>query len=432
MVFSRYNHLCHLQSSEDYLLYNFLTGALLRVNPDTASRLKDINLLTDDEKALLFENGFLVDNFDEIKYLKYGNKITCTDREMLSILIAPTMACNFRCPYCFEHHGQGMMQEDVQGAIISFIEEHLTRNQNRQLFVYWFGGEPLLGINIIERMSARILEIADRLGVRYTSAMSTNGYYLTEKNLAVLERCRLSRIQITLDGMREMHDRTRVLANGEGSFDVIVGNLRRAKTTIPIHIRSNLTRENVVEFAALKRLIREIREANHLDISLYGAHMSVYNFNNENVDDLELSIEEYSNALKENNMFGGSKKSACKFAFCTAAKVHSFCFDEKGNIYKCWNDIGNPAFAYDNVFSANRNGISFLNNNALDFLAESFPDECVDCLVLPLCMGGCIKKRVVEDRKSCSPVKFNLEGYINSRFFEQIGGVRNDSDNPGD
>lgn len=429
MTFSKYNHLCELRGTKNYLLYNFLTGAMLELNQDYKSRISSMDLLSSSEKELLLENGFIVSDFDEIKYLKYGNKLVCTDNELLSILIAPTMACNFRCPYCFEHHGSGMMDQEVQNEIISFIEATIKKNKHKHLFVYWFGGEPLLGINIIEKMSMRILDIVDKYGISYSSAMSTNGYNLSEKNFAILEKCKLNRIQITLDGMREMNDKTRVLANGEGTFDVIVANLRNAHTTITIHIRSNLTRENIEEFAKLNKLIGEIRENNKIDISLYGAHMSVYDFNNENVDELELSMQEYSDALKKNNMIGTNKKSKCRFAFCDAAKVYSFCFDEKGNMYKCWNDIGNRKFSYDNVFDANRRGVIFLNNNALDYLAESFPDECMECKILPICMGGCIKKRVIEHRKSCSPIKYNLDDYVNKKYHEQLGGEFNDIGN---
>lgn len=427
MTYSKYNHLCKLSGSDNYLLYNFLTGALLELDEDAQRRFNDITLLSSDEKKLLIENGFLIENFDELQYLKYGNKLACADPELLSILIAPTMACNFRCPYCFEHHGAGMMSEEVQDAIISFIENSVREHHHKHLFVYWFGGEPLLGISIIEKMAERILEIVENYQLSYSSAMSSNGYYLTESSLRILEKCRLDRIQITLDGMRELNDKTRVLANGDGTFNVIVSNLQKAHTGIEIHIRTNLTKQNAGEFSKLNALVKDIRRTNNINISLYGAHMSVYEFNNENVDDLELSIQEFSNVLRKNNILGAGSRTKCKFTFCDAAKTFSYCFDEKGYMYKCWNDIGNPEFAYDNVLEANHRGINYLCKNALDYLGDSFPDECADCLVLPICMGGCIKKRVVEHHKTCSPVKYNLDDYVNKKYKMKLGGEINDS-----
>lgn len=426
---SLFNHICKNETSDGYLMYNFMTGALLELDEESKRKLDNHDELTSEETELLLHNGFLVDDFDEISYLRFGNKLVCADDELLSILIAPTMECNFDCPYCFEHHGKGMMALDVQDEIISFIENSIKENKHKHLFVYWFGGEPLIGINIIQDMSKRILELASKYDLTYSSAMSTNGYFLTPENVRILNECKLSRIQITIDGMKEENDKTRRLISGEGTFDVIVSNLYQLDTGMEVHIRTNLNKNNATEFKRLNQLVSDIKEKTGVNISLYGAHMSVYDFNNENVDAMELNMREYSDLLKKNNMIGTNKKSNCRFAFCDAAKYYSFCFDEKGNLYKCWNDIGNVKFSYDNVFSANKNAIAFTNKNALDYLGESFPEECVGCKVLPICFGGCIKKRVVEKRKTCSPVKYNLDDYINKRYQMMKGGDTNETGN---
>lgn len=426
MQYSKYNHLCELKGdSHAYLLYNFLTGALVKLDEEH-KRLYEGILETaghDDVRAFLLKNGFLIDNFDELNYLLLGNKLTCTDSELLSVLIAPTLSCNFRCPYCFERHGSGMMDEKTQDAIIRFIEKSIQEHHHKQLFVYWFGGEPLLGIDIIDHMAQQLLSLAHKYGVSYTSAMSTNGYFLTPENMAILERAQVGRIQITLDGMKETNDATRVLANGEGSFDVIISNLRRMKTPIQIQIRSNLHKKNAEEFTQLKQLIDSIAAENGVNMSAYGAHMAKYEFNNENVDDMVLTMQEFSGVLKKNGIMGNSKANRARFAFCDAAKVYSYCFDEKGNMYKCWNDIGTPSRAYDNVFSAMETGLDLSSVNATAFLARSFPDdpECLACKVLPLCMGGCILKRVWEKQKTCSPVKYDMDDYVNKKYSLSVG-----------
>ena len=267
------------------------------------------------------------------------------------------------------------MNREIQDEIIEFIETMLTNNKHKRLFVYWFGGEPLLCIDHIKAMSRRIIELTEQYDVIYSSAMSTNGYFLTPENVKELEKCRLNRIQVTLDGMQEVHDRTRVLRDGSGTFDVIVDNLRQLRTHISVHIRTNLHKDNVGEFAKLSKLVEKIKEESGTDILLYGAHMSVYDFNNKNVDELELSIKDYSDTLKRQKAIGISKRHFSKFAFCDAAKMHSYCFDDEGNMYKCWNDIGNIEYAYDNVINANKKGVDFAKNNALRFLVNSFPAE---------------------------------------------------------
>ncbi len=431
MEHSKYNHIFKLPNEEKYLLYNFMTGAMLELDADGYKRFAEPELLSEAERTMLVDNGFIVD-FDELAYLRLGNKLICADEELLSVLIAPTMACNFDCPYCFEHHGSGMMSEEIQDEIIRFVETSIKEHHHKHLFVYWFGGEPLLGIEIIESMSRRLIALAEKYDIAYSSAMATNGYLLTPDVVKILERCKLNRLQITLDGMRETNDKTRILRNGEGSFDTIIGNLRKLHTNIAVHIRTNLNRDNEVEFGQLKSLIREIREQTGADISIYGAHMSVYEFNNKDVSELELTAPQYTEVLKKHNMIGTARRYHTRFAFCDAAKVFSYCFDELGFMYKCWNDIGNRRYAYDHVRNVNRSGqLRLISQNALDYLANSFPEdeECLTCKLLPACMGGCIKKRIVEHKKECSPVRYDIDDYVYKRYLESQGGEIDETGN---
>ncbi len=97
---------------------------------------------------------------------------------------------------------------------------------------------------------------------------------------------------------------------------------------------------------------------------------------------IELTPPQYTEVLKKHNMIGTARRYSTRFAFCDAAKVFSYCFDELGFMYKCWNDIGNRQYAYDNVLNVNSSGqLKFISQNALDYLANSFPDD-EECLVL--------------------------------------------------
>jgi uncharacterized protein len=83
--------------------------------------------------------------------------------------------------------------------------EHLT--------VSWFGGEPLLALDIIEELSEAIVEWTNRHGVTYQAEMSTNGYYLSKETLQRLLKYKVNRFMVTLDGSKDVHDSRRALAN---------------------------------------------------------------------------------------------------------------------------------------------------------------------------------------------------------------------------
>lgn len=426
LEYSRYNYLYWDVEINRYLLFNFLTGSLISLDEDNKQLFEAITKREGfhQEKQLLRENGFLVDNFDEIAYLKYGNKLTTADTDMLSVLIAPTLACNFDCPYCFEHHGNGLMADNIQHQIVAFIEKAIQVNHPKHLFVYWFGGEPLLGIHIIQSMAKEILELVSRYGLVYTSSMSTNGYLLTPENVAILEESGLTDIQVTIDGIGKTHDATRRLKNGSGSFDVIITNLKRIRSRIKFLIRCNLNKGNQNELPLLRSLIDQIQEETGTEMHFYSAHMSVYEYNNENVDQLELEASDYSALLKTHDMLSSTKKHFAKFVFCEAARKNSFCFDEKGLLYKCWNDIGNAAHSYGSVSDYLNGCLNYKTNHALEYLGDSFPDdddECLNCKLLPLCMGGCITKRIFEKKKACIPIKYNIEDYIHKKYMIEKG-----------
>lgn len=61
---------------------------------------------------------------------------------------------------------------------------------------------------------------------------------------------------VTLDGGKATHDRRRVLANGEPTFDIILKNIQNClEHNIPIRIRMNIDRENLNESIELKNLL---------------------------------------------------------------------------------------------------------------------------------------------------------------------------------
>lgn len=78
---------------------------------------------------------------------------------------------------------------------------------------------------------------------------------------------------------------------------------------------------------------------------------------------------------------------------CSATHINSFLIGPKGELYKCWNELGDS----DKI-------IGFIDQKDLDnkrlvrdyVLASScFQDEvCKECEILPICSGGCAYYRI--------------------------------------
>ena len=130
--------------------------------------------------------GFLIDDsIDEKAILKYEQLCSRYSRSHLSLVIAATSNCNFRCVYCYERSvlRASTMSEATQEAIVKFVESEAPHLES--FTVTWYGGEPLLALDIIESLSLKFIDICKKNDIAYGATIVTNGYLL---NCAVVEK----------------------------------------------------------------------------------------------------------------------------------------------------------------------------------------------------------------------------------------------------
>ena len=112
--------------------------------------------------------------------------------------ILPTFGCNARCIYCYEEGVKqtSMTSETVEQVIRFIVDTH----EGEKAKLTWFGGEPLLGEKIIDR----ICEGLRQAGVDYKCSMISNGSLITPE---VIDKMtgdwHLHRIQISMDGAEQ-------------------------------------------------------------------------------------------------------------------------------------------------------------------------------------------------------------------------------------
>ena len=129
----------------------------------------------------LAKNLFLLpDDFDELAYIKDRTIEAQYDESQLGLVIAPTIGCNFSCHYCFEQRTSGELSEaPKKRSPTSFVK---TSSEGTDFAVQWFGGEPLLSLSLMERLSAAFLRLSAKHAVRYAATVITNGSMYWEKS----------------------------------------------------------------------------------------------------------------------------------------------------------------------------------------------------------------------------------------------------------
>ncbi len=233
---------------EGKLIYNTISSGILFLDSEKAEEyeyLKNLDFINQDDSDLkreLRKGHMIIDDYlDEIELIKYVSNSARYDKDYLGLTIATTQACNFVCPYCYEKGIEFKnMSDETANNIVDFIKNNIKNDS--YLDITWYGGEPLLGIGVIEKISEEILKYINI--DKYNASIVTNGYLLTREYAEKLNKYKVRTAQITLDGPPKIHDARRKLASGEGTFNKIIENIKNTCDLIDITIRVNIDKTN--------------------------------------------------------------------------------------------------------------------------------------------------------------------------------------------
>lgn len=120
------------------------------------------------------------------------------DSGYLNLFLFPTEQCNFRCTYCYEDFTIGHMPPEVVSGVEALLEARSP--ELHSLIISWFGGEPLLAKPTVLRIGMFARSLADRYGISYRAAATTNGYLLDTDTASELYVTGVNGYQISLDG----------------------------------------------------------------------------------------------------------------------------------------------------------------------------------------------------------------------------------------
>jgi uncharacterized protein len=77
---------------------------------------------------------------------------------------------------------------------------------------------------------------------------------------------------------------------------------------------------------------------------------------------------------------------------CGAVKKNGWVIVPNGDLHKCWDEVNYPDRRVGSLLEAQRS--SAPNANLQRWLSWEFKGPCLQCSVLPLCVGGCPLKTV--------------------------------------
>ncbi len=430
MKLSKYTFILNLDNGS-YCVYNTLSNALIEIDKEIYAILTDIKYnkseITDTcigpELFDVLKNKKIITSNDEDDLLIYKSSVHQIRNidDSIHITLAPTMECNFNCFYCFEQEKpKGKMSAEIMDAIVKYIT---TEPKPKNLHLTWFGGEPLMAIPEMEKF-------CDKLFTKYkgnfSSDIITTAFYLTENVVPILQRLKIKSIQVTLDGNRDTHNKIKYTTECDDVFSTVLNNIDKLSDRAPeinVVFRVNLTKDNANEYVDLSKYLINRYRGKNIGISpgivkdrtdFASDSKGSKFFNHCEIADFVINLW---NTYKLHTTFIQYPGNSC--SECAIRNKRPASFDAFGNMYKCWEMIGNKKLAIGKITKDGE--IEKLNYKLLNrqlYGADPLEEQqCVKCSYLPMCGGGCPIQRIentFEGRKNdlCTHYKGRLKDFI--------------------
>lgn len=417
MKLSFYNY--EENNGESYILYNCRTDELLFLNEslkkiwieNSTKQLDRIGEIYPDFFQYLRDKGFIVDDSvdEQAEFLSTLQKED-TNEDYFSIIVNPTLDCNMRCWYCYEKHlSDSYMNNDIMERVLNLAKKKISNPKLKTFAISFFGGEPLLSF---EDCVFPLLQEVDRLCTcekkQLVVSFTSNAFLLSDDMVCKLKSLRLARPvdwQITIDGGRVLHNKTRHTIDKQDTYDIIVNNiLRLLAAGMSVMVRFNYQSKSVLSFLDVIDSFRDYAKIyeDKLVFCFQQIWQDVVRCENAQIHDETLNNVKKS--FKEAGLrVAGNMESPTR---CYADNTNSIVINYNGNIFKC------TAMDFK---ERNREGVLDAEGNVHysvkfhDRMKARYANKtCLSCIIYPLCYGGCSQK-LLHNSDKCSR-DLNKEG----------------------
>lgn len=392
-----------VRNSSENLLFHVPTTSLFELDETNEKLINRLNSevvkITDFSKEELIELEKLniIGKEESQKYIEVKNFPATT------LILNVASGCNLSCTYCYKadletlSNSGNMTFETAKKAI-----EHLFEGApNQKIYnVTFFGGEPLSNFKLIQDVTSYAVEFFKEKKAMVDFTITTNGTLLTKEIIYFLKENKFG-VTISIDGPKEIHNKTRLTNAGTGSYDAVrkkVELLLSMYTDRPIGARVTLTRGVTQIEEIWYHLFNDLKFTEVGFAPATASDNAIFNLSEHELikvfNEFKLMGEKYiDSALKgEFNGFsnihrllgdihaGRKKKLPC------GAGVGLLSVSHEGSFDLCHRFTGSDFGNFGNV----KTGLDKPKlSNFIEKRLNTKDGDCSTCHIRNLCAGGC-------------------------------------------
>ncbi len=310
--------------------------------------------------------------------------------------------CNLNCSYCFasqgKYHGdRAVMSFEVGKRALDFLVENSAGRRN--LEVDFFGGEPLLNMQVVKDLVAYARSIEKEAGKNFRFTLTTNGMLIDDDVIEFANK-ECANVVLSLDGRKEIHDRFRVDYAGRGSWEQIVPKFQKlveARGGKNYYMRGTFTHANPDFLKDIEEMLR----LGFTELSMEPVVCAPGDPSELTEEDMPIVMEQYERLAelmlqrhKEGRPFTfyhymiDLKGGPCiykRVSGCGSGTEY-MAVTPWGDLYPCHQFVGDEKFKLGDIWKG-------VENHAIQ---KEFADcnvysreECRSCWARLYCSGGC-------------------------------------------
>ena len=332
--------------------------------------------------------------------------------------------CNLCCEYCFANKGMYDKPDQIMSfctarKAIDLLIESAMKSSKNDITISFFGGEPLLNIELIKKCVKYIKKFKD---INCNYMITTNGTLLNQSIVDFLQKNNFD-IMISIDGNKATHDFYRKFYSGKGSYEKVIKGISLFENKNSLNARITINNNN----PQIHSYIDDI-----LKLGIKRITFAVdYNISNDAflifIDSLKKLINKYYIDIVSGNFYEITNFSSIitsivlhqrKLAFCNAG-ISYLTVSADGKFYRCPRFVGKEEFSLGTVERIeNVKKQMHIFKESLKSAPGERNRECKECVYSFICGGMCYHHAIMAGKNEFENVP--MECFQRKILFDAI------------